>query len=370
MDKQKQGRTTGAAWVLPIAASLVLATATLASGADTASRKDPFVDPLDAPAVMHRHAADRPLMAVTRAGARLVAVGMRGLVVISNDEGKSWQQVSAPVRSDLLAVSFVDAIHGWAVGHDGVVLHSDDGGLTWTKQFDGRQAATVLAAYYEKRIAAGESALQPYLDQIRLNYKSGPSLPLLSVSFADAQHGWAVGPFGMAVATDDAGKTWYPVLDRIENPQFLHLQSVREVAGERYIAAEKGTVFRLDAVTGRFVPVATGYAGSLFGVTGNADVIFAYGLKGAIFRSADRGISWTRVDNPLHGSVTGAVWVPAAHAFAFATAAGEIALCDASGSGFRLLKPSRPMVETALDTLPGDALVLAGLDGASFAALR
>jgi photosystem II stability/assembly factor-like uncharacterized protein len=353
-----------------IAAGAAGAVASQNSIAGDSAQAGVFVDPLDAPAIMYRSVAGRPLMAVAHAGARLVAAGMRGLVAISDDGGKSWTQVSAPVRSDLLAVNFPTASQGWIVGHDGVVIHTSDGGRTWTKQLDGRMAADVLRGYYEKRIAAGEAALQPYLDQLKLNYRSGPSLPFLSVWFRDAQHGMAVGPFGMAIATDDGGVNWYPLLDQIDNPQFLHMQAVREVAGHLYIAAEKGTVFRLDALVHRFVPVATGYEGSLFGVVGNDDVLFAYGLKGAVYRSTDHGLNWIAVRTPLRGTVTGATYVEKARRFVFVSAAGEVAVCDASAQEMRLLKPAHPMATTGVDSGADDALVLSGLEGTSLAALQ
>ena len=355
-------------WAALIAAGATLAVASQDSVAGAPASG--FEDPLDAPAIMYRSVAGRSLMAITHAGPRLVATGMRGLVAISDDGGRSWHQVATPVRSDLLAVNFPSASQGWIVGHDGVILHTGDGARTWNKQFDGREAARVLSAYYEKRIAAGDTALQPYLDQLKLNYRSGPSLPLLSVWFRDTQHGLAVGPFGMVIATDDGGSSWYPALDRIDNPQFLHLQAVREISGSPYIAAEKGTIFRLDGLTHRFVPVTTGYEGSLFGVVGNNDVLFAYGLKGAVFRSADRGSSWARVQTPLRGTVTSATYIERARTFVFVTATGELAVCDPSGQGMRLLKPVRPMVATGVDSPGGDALVLSGLEGTSVAALR
>ncbi len=338
--------------------------------AGAALHKDPFVDPLDEAAVMHQSIAGRPLMSVARAGMRFVVVGMRGLIAISDDDGKTWTQVSAPVRSDLLALSFPTALEGWAVGHDGVVLHTADGGKTWIKQFDGRMAATALIENYKTRIAAGDATLQPYLDQLVLNYKAGPSLPLLGVVFRDTLHGFAVGPFGMAIATDDGGKTWAPILERIENPQFLHLDAIREVAGKVYIAAEKGTVFRLDADTGKFHRVDTGYAGSFFGVTGNEDVLLAYGLRGTVYRSTDRGFTWRALKSPLHGTVTSASYVPSLHTFALVSTAGEIATADASANELRLSKSTRPTLITGVQALAGSTLVLSGLDGVSFAALR
>lgn len=372
------GRAARAAFVwIALASAGAAAVAQAGEGSGTVSHapaaapKDPFVDSLDAPALMVPRVAGRPVMAVARAGTRLVAVGMRGLIAVSDDAGKTWTQVGAPVRSDLLALAFPNATDGWIVGHDGVVLHTADGGRTWARQLDGRMAAVTLAAYYKQKIAAGDTALQPFLDQLMLNYRAGPSLPLLSVAFRDASHGMAVGPFGMAVATDDGGRTWRPILERIDNPQFLHLNGVFGYGGEVYVAAEQGTVFRLDAASGRFLAIKTGYAGSFFGVTGDEHALFAFGLRGTIYRSTDHGATWARTPSPLHGAVTGAspVASPLAsrHALVFVTAAGEAALYDEREDRYRLLDVGHPSVLTGVLSLNDGALAVTSLSGPAVA---
>lgn len=356
-----------------VAAGLTVHTAAGQEAPATAAavaQKDAFVDPLDAPAIMHASVAGRPVMALARAGTRLVAVGMRGLIAISDDDGKHWAQVAAPVCSDLVALNFSTAANGWAVGHDGVVLHTADGGKTWSRQLDGRMAAISLTDYYKQKIVHGETALQPYLDQLLLNYKAGPSLPLLSVWFGDAQHGIAVGPFGMAIATGDGGRTWQPMLDRIDNPQFLHLNAVRGVAGDVYIAGEKGTVFRLDEASGKFTPVQTGYAGSFFGIAGDAHALYAYGLRGTIYRSTDRGITWAPLKSPLHGAVTSAASIASRAAIVFVTSSGEAARYDESAGTFQSLNTGRPAALTGVLALDGDALALTSLEGASVVSAR
>ena len=87
------------------------------------------------PAVASERAARSLLLGVAEAGPRLVAVGHRGHVVLSDDGGESWRQArSVPTRASLTAVRFVDAREGWAVGHDAIILHSSDGGETWELQ--------------------------------------------------------------------------------------------------------------------------------------------------------------------------------------------------------------------------------------------
>ncbi|WP_201703168.1 WD40/YVTN/BNR-like repeat-containing protein [Paraburkholderia kirstenboschensis] len=356
-------------------ASLLLALAACAFNVQAApaaapAQKSAFVDPLDAPALMHGNVAGRPVMAVARAGARLIAVGMRGLVIVSDDAGKNWRQSAAPVRSDLLALSFPTERDGWAVGHDGVVLHTADAGNTWTRQFDGRMAAAALTASYKTRIANGDATLQPYLEQLALNYKQGPSLPLLSVWFDDAQHGMAVGPFGSAIATSDGGKTWLPMLERIDNPHFLHLNAIRGIAGHVFIAGEKGMVYRLDRTTGKFSATPTGYVGSFFGIEGGERALFAYGLRGTIYRSTDLGMNWVALKSPLHGGVTSAAPIEARHAMVFVTSSGEATLYDSATDSFSPLKLRHAAALTGVVPISADMLALTSLSGASLASAR
>jgi photosystem II stability/assembly factor-like uncharacterized protein len=340
------------------------------TAAQESAPKGSFEDPLDAPALMRTSPGSRPLMSVVGAGRRLVAAGMRGLIVISDDGGNTWAQATVPVQSDLLALSFPTASEGWAVGHDGVVLHSTDGGKTWRRQLDGRIAAHSLAGIYQQAIAGGDLSAKPYLDQLQLNYKAGPTLPFLSVLFENASTGFVVGSFGMIAATTDGGKTWQPFLDHIDDPQFLHLNSIQDIGGNVYIAAEKGTIFRFDRQSGRFVPTVTGYAGSFFGIVGNSKVLLAFGLRGTVYRSSDAGSTWAPVTTPLHAAITGAAYLQQRHAFVFVTSAGEIAVADDMGGNFRSLEVSKPTVFTAVHALGDSEAVLSGLDGARVMTLR
>src|SRR5450830_215397 len=101
---------------------------------------------LSEPALQSPKALRAATLAVTRAGARLVAVGERGTVLLSDDAGEHWRQASVPVRVTLTSVRFVNERTGWAAGHLGVILRSDDAGQTWIKQLDGRQAAAAVGA--------------------------------------------------------------------------------------------------------------------------------------------------------------------------------------------------------------------------------
>ncbi|ODV41971.1 hypothetical protein AWV79_31155 [Cupriavidus sp. UYMMa02A] len=98
------------------------------------------------PAMIPDKAASLVRLSVTLAGERLVSAGERGVILLSDDNGKTWRQAKVPVSAALTRVRFVDSRNGWAVGHGGVVLATRDAGETWQKQLDGAAAAQLELA--------------------------------------------------------------------------------------------------------------------------------------------------------------------------------------------------------------------------------
>ncbi|MBD1599417.1 WD40/YVTN/BNR-like repeat-containing protein [Pseudomonas typographi] len=342
----------------------MLAAWAVSSGALATTAKDAnaFQDTLDVPAIAQSKLAERSLIGIARAGDRLVAVGLRGLIMYTDDQGATWKQANVPVQSDLLAVQFADPHQGWAVGHDGVILHSADAGQTWTKQMDGRTAQAQARDYYEPLANGGDEAAAQALGVIDANYRSGPALPYLDVWFSDVAHGYVVGAFGNIMATHDGGKTWESWLLHIDNPDGLHLNSIRGINGRIYIAAEQGNVFRLEPGSQRFERIATGYTGSFFGIAGNARMLLAYGLRGTLYRSQDNGSTWAPVKSPSQATITAGTALPAA-GFVLVNSAGQLLLGDDNADSFRMVSLDRYMRLTSVIPLHGSAVALTGLSG-------
>jgi photosystem II stability/assembly factor-like uncharacterized protein len=84
-------------------------------------------DPAARPSVIEPLAVKSLMLDLARAGPRVFAVGERGHVLYSSDEGRSWTQVQVPGSANLNAVYFSDATHGWAVGHAEMILRTTDG---------------------------------------------------------------------------------------------------------------------------------------------------------------------------------------------------------------------------------------------------
>lgn len=282
-------------WVL-LAAALALstpaaaATPPLTPGAGTAPARADF-PVLSRPATSSAHAPEAAMLAVATVGNRLVAVGERGIVLLSDDGGASWRQAKVPVSVSLTALQFVDRRTGWAVGHLGVVLRTDDGGESWRLQLDGIAAAERAAAN-----PAGARSGQSLL-------KDGPDKPFLDLHFWNSRDGMIVGAYGLAFRTEDGGASWTSVMDALPNPDGLHLYGLRTGKGagadDLYIVGEQGLMLRSTDRGRSFTPLDSPYPGSWFGLTVFDDgALLAYGLKGNVYRSTDRGDHWDKVEMP------------------------------------------------------------------------
>ncbi len=104
-----------------------------------------------------------------------------------------------PVFNALFDVAFVNRAEGWAVGRYATILHTTDGGKTWSVQH--------LSEQRNERV-------------------------LFSVSFADPKHGIAVGSGGLILRTEDGGALWRPST-RIRNPDFQTQASPPSPAGDQ-----------------------------------------------------------------------------------------------------------------------------------------
>lgn len=233
-------------------------------------------EPIARPAQRVPQAAQAGLLASTRAGARIVAVGERGVVMLSDDDGRSFRQArEVPVDVTLTAVSFADARRGWAAGHWGTVLATTDGGETWVRQHQDVRS-----------------------DQ-----------PLFALHFFDAQQGVAVGLWSLVLTTADGGQTWseqkLPPMAKAKKADLNLLSLFADGRGTVYATAEQGQLLRSADQGQTWQYLDTGYRGSLWAGAVLADgSLLVGGQRGTLMRSADAGSTWERVPLQSKSSVT------------------------------------------------------------------
>lgn len=214
-----------------------------------------------------------PVLAAAQAGQRVVAVGDHGAVLLSDNGGAFRQARFVPVRAMLTTVQFVDAKRGYAAGHDGVVLGTQDGGDTWT----------VLRA------------------------TPGEEQPILALYFTTLEHGIAVGLHGWAIETRDGGRTWAPLTVASGEEADRHLLHIfASPRGTLFIAGEAGTLFRSADGGKSWQALSTGNKGSLWhGRALAGGTLLVCGMRGHLYRSHDDGVTWQMVASNTTQSLTG-----------------------------------------------------------------
>jgi len=288
-------------------------------------------DPLDTPARATLKAASSLLLDITSAGERLVAVGERGHIIYSDNEGMAWRQAdSVPVITTLTSVFFVSATTGWAVGHDAVVLHTVDSGKTWVKQFDGFKANQMVLAQAKTNLEKLESELSLVqvmgnssriesveeklesasyaLQDAEADFQDRSTKPLLDLWFKNEKEGFVVGAYGMVFKTTDSGNTWKDWSANVENPDRFHINSIEQVSGDKLMmVGEAGLMLRTTNGGDNWSQMFSPYAGSFFGLTSlsKQGIQVAYGLRGNLARTDDFGSSWKLVDTGSEQTLIG-----------------------------------------------------------------
>jgi len=349
------------------------------------------IDLLSVPALQSEKAAHALLLGVATTGGRLVAVGERGIVVTSDDQGQTWRQALVPVSVSLTAVHFESPTLGWAVGHDGVVLKTEDGGQVWSKLLDGNQANSLVLADLKARIAELEGAVAEAsgddLDRLQVELETrqfrledaeagasfGPARPLLALWFKDEHLGFVLGAFGQIFRTDDGGKTWVSLTGALMNPDSLHLNSIARLAnGTLAVVGERGTIWFSGDEGASWRTSEVGYDGHLYGVVqAGQGALLAFGFAGNIFRSADDGQTWARLDRVSEKSIVGGL-AEKGRGLLLVTRNGQIIESDDAGRSFTL--SSVTTGGTVASVLPnlidsGKSLITVGHGGLSMTRL-
>jgi photosystem II stability/assembly factor-like uncharacterized protein len=295
--------------------------------------------------------ADRSLLiALAMAGARLVGVGDRGIIVYSDDKGASWTQARAvPTQALLTGVCFFDSTHGVAVGHDLAALTTADAGRTW-------------------QLAHFDPAAQR---------------PLLDVWCGAGGHAIAVGAYSTQLVSDDAGVHWSErkfaptpppptpgakdtgaALDTGSEGGFHLNRIVAASASRLYIAGEAGHLFRSDDAGFTWRQLSSPYEGSFFGVLPlNGDALLAFGLRGSLYRSENAGVSWQKLDSGTLAMLDGAARMGES-GVVIVGLGGVVLTSPDGGHTYRLDQQADHADLSAVLVLGDERLVTAGVAGA------
>jgi photosystem II stability/assembly factor-like uncharacterized protein len=314
---------------------------------------------LQRPALAVRQPGKVVLQAAALAGKRVVAVGERGIVALSDDDARSWRQArSVPVGVSLTAVRFVDERRGWAIGHGGAVLFTQDGGEQWQLLADGRRLAGLAEV-----AAKGQGDQSALAKEAAVLVADGPDKPLFDLHVSGEGRLFVIGAYNLAFDSSDFGAHWTAALPRMDNPKSKHLYALA-VRGQTWlIAGEQGLLLRSSDGGQSFKKLTSPYAGSWFALSaaGEKQWIVA-GLRGHAFRSVDDGESWAPLEGAPPVSFVSATALPDGQVL-LANQAGQLFTTQSGPTLNRLSVPGLPPLTQAL-ALPGGDLLALSVAGA------
>lgn len=199
--------------------------------------------------------------------------GSRGKILAIAQDGKV-SRLATPTERTLQDIAVWDAKHAVAVGNDGVILHSADGGQNWQAAQDVPRSE-VANKLNRVRVAPGGLAIASgEMGALLVSRDHGHSWQRLreeedvawnDVAILDGGRLLVVGEFGRILLSDDQGQSW----EEIASPVPASLMSVQ---------------FR-DALNG-----------------------VAVGLEGALLVTRDGGRQWDSVDLGIKDHLFDVLW--------------------------------------------------------------
>jgi photosystem II stability/assembly factor-like uncharacterized protein len=190
-----------------------------------------------------------------------VIVGDRGQILATHGTYKNlWAPRDSKTKEMLTSLSFIDDKHGWAAGHGGIIVHTEDGGENWEVQRES----------------------------------SPQNLPLFDIQFVSKNIGYASGAYDTLLKSVDGGKSWSSIptgTDVIYNGLFFH------DAENGFLVGEFGSLLKTSDGGESWKQMNIGgHQGSLFGITFlSRQKAVAYGISGKLIVSHDGGENWTDI---------------------------------------------------------------------------
>ncbi len=196
------------------------------------------------------------------------AVGANGTVLKTVNGGTVWAAVKNPTNTNLYATYFSDTATGYAVAEDNKIYKTTTGGTAWTsltiETSTGLRGLCFTNAATGYAVGPDRSVLTTSNGGATWNAQSNGTRNLLfGVAFADSLVGWAVGDYGY-LKTSNGGATWIP-----------HFQGPGDL-----------TFFSSRIVNVQFLGPDTGYA---------------VGQDRSVLKTTDGGSTWKRQTIPDNG---------------------------------------------------------------------
>ena len=223
-----------------------------------------------------------------------------------------WRVQNSGTSNDLNKIFFVDSIHGWAVGGNGTILRTTDGGGQWLQLESGETTALYQSASFIDTLNGWVISKTNYVIKTTdggktwEKYLIPTSQIFYDIFFSDSNVGWMVGGSGVSgviFRTEDGGNSWQRVRDSSRGGSFRSIDFRNRNVG--WIVGFNGTdnfdSSRIIHTTDAGVTWEVQQCGVLGGLAavsfynsrlGWATGVFPFGSSEQVIKTLNGGIDW------------------------------------------------------------------------------
>jgi photosystem II stability/assembly factor-like uncharacterized protein len=231
-------------------------------------------------------------------------------IIFCQDE---WTMIHPyPTLDDLLDTHFITEDEGWAVGKNGLIMYTNDGGVTWDIQHKHSEKLFWSVFFIDENEGWTVGWRDIYHTTDRgdtWERQNRPSVigDLIDVFFINPDTGWIVGTYKIILKTVDGGNNWTKIMN--SSSGFAGFRSVCFSDDMNGCVVGGETTFHdgIIKVTndGGITWTDTsppGYDGFRRVLMIDSITAWACGYGSEILKTIDGGLTWTDKDNSYHGS--------------------------------------------------------------------
>lgn len=244
---------------------------------------------------------------------KAVIVGDRGQILATHGTYKNlWSPRDSKTIEMLTSVSFIDDKHGWAAGHGGIIVHTEDGGESWEVQRESspRNLPLFDIQFVSKNIGYASGAYDTLLKSVdggeswnSIPTGTGTDAIYNGLFFRDAENGFLLGEFGSLLKTSDGGESWKQMDIGGYQGSFFGITFLSRQKALAY--GISGKLIVSDDGGENWTDVPTGTEESLFMAAAKGDDVVIVGRSGVILRSNDNAKSFIKEFEPDNYSLAG-----------------------------------------------------------------
>ncbi len=142
-----------------------------------------------------------------------IAVGDNGTILRTSNGGMNWQSIKSGTMNYLYQVQMLNASVGWIAASNRTILKTTDGGLTWIKLKEPNSTSSFIY-----RVAFATENTGWFISGNQIYYTSNGGVTwalqhsapnsLNDIKIIDATNAWVVGYNGLIVKTTNGGSSW------------------------------------------------------------------------------------------------------------------------------------------------------------------